>query len=131
MRKSAKVRDYMSKRLITLDPAMPILQAIQILLGAGISGAPVIDRHGRLVGILSKKDCLKVAFNASYHQDLGGTVREYMSRDPETIDAEADILHAAERFLAGPYRRFPVVFDGQTVGVIARHDVLRALADLW
>jgi CBS domain-containing protein len=121
----------MSSRLVTLDPAMPIHQAIRILLKNGISGAPVIDVHGRLIGILSKKDCLKVAFNASYHQDLGGAVLEYMTHDPETIDAEADILQAAERFLAGPYRRFPVMADGQTVGLISRHDVLRALADLW
>jgi CBS domain-containing protein len=131
MNKSARVRDYMSSRLVTLDPAMPIHRAIGILLKNGISGAPVIDVHGRLVGILSKKDCLKVAFNASYHQDLGGTVLEYMTHDPETIDAEADILQATERFLAGPYRRFPVMADGQTVGLISRHDVLRALADLW
>jgi CBS domain-containing protein len=54
-----------------------------------------------------------------------------MTHDPETIDAEADILQAAERFLSGPYRRFPVVADGQTIGLISRHDVLRALADLW
>jgi CBS domain-containing protein len=131
MSKSAKVRNYMSSRLVTLDPAMPIHQAIGILLKNGISGAPVIDVHGRLIGILSKKDCLKVAFNASYHQDLGGAVFDYMTHDPETIDAEADILQAAERFLAGPYRRFPVMADGQTVGLISRHDVLRALADLW
>ena len=131
MRKSAKVRDYMTSRLITLDPAMPMLTAIRTLLDNGVSGAPVIDANGRLVGILSKKDCLRVAFRASYHQDLGGTVREYMSPDPETIDVEADILNAAERFLAGPYRRLPVTADGQTVGIISRQDVLRALADLW
>jgi len=121
----------MSSRLITLDPTTPMLTAIGTLLRNNISGAPVLDPNGRLVGILSKKDCLRVAFRASYHQDLGGTVAEYMSPDPETIDAEADILHAAERFLAGPYRRLPVTADGQTVGVISRQDVLRALADLW
>ncbi len=131
MRKPAKVRDYMSKRLLAFDPAMSIPQAIDVLLKNRISGAPVIDARGQLVGILSKKDCLKVAFSASYHQDLGGMVRDYMTPDPETIDAEADILQAAERFLAGPYRRFPVIAEGQTIGVIARQDVLRALADLW
>lgn len=132
MKKSATVRDYMSPRLVSLHPGMAIYAAIGILLEYRISGAPVIDPHGRLVGILSKKDCLKVAFNASYHQDLGGTVVEYMTPDPETIDADADVLKAAERFLAGPYRRFPVTAaDGQTIGVIARQDVLRALADLW
>ena len=54
MSKSAKVRDYMSSRLVSLEPAMPIHQAIGVLLKNGISGAPVIDPHGRLIGILSK-----------------------------------------------------------------------------
>jgi len=121
----------MSSELVALEPTMPIHQAIEILLRSGISGAPVIGKDGSLIGILSKKDCLKVAFDASYHQDFGGTVLDYMTHNPETIDADATILEAAERFLSGPYRRFPVMAEGQAVGVIARHDVLRALIDLW
>lgn len=131
MSRSATVRDYMTARLITLTPGMEVQRAINLLLKHRISGAPVLDGEGRLVGILSKKDCLKVAFRASYHKEWGGPVSDYMSREVETVDAETDIIQIAERFLAGPYRRFPVMSNNQVVGQISRHDVLKALADLW
>lgn len=131
MTRSATARDYMSHRLVTLTPDTDIHHAIKLLLKNRISGAPVIDERGELIGILSKKDCLKVAFRASYHKEWGGKVSEYMSENVETVDAETDVVEVAERFLKGPYRRFPVTSGGRLVGQISRHDVLRALDDLW
>ena len=96
-----------------------------------ISGAPVLDDGGAVVGILSKKDCLKVAFGASYHMEWGGKVAEFMSTDVQSVAADTDIVEVAELFLASRFRRFPVMRDGALVGVITRHDVLRALEDLW
>lgn len=127
----ATARDYMSVKLVTFTPDMEIHRAINALLKHRISGAPVIDAEGRLVGIISKKDCLRIAFSASYHKDLGGRVLEYMSRDVETVEADTDIVEVAERFLKGPYRRFPVMTNNRLVGQISRHDVLRALEELW
>jgi CBS domain-containing protein len=131
MSKSATAADYMSSKLITLAPDMDIHGAMRLLLSNRISGAPVIDAEGNLVGILSKKDCLKVAFNASYHQEWGGRVSEYMSREVQTVEAETDVVEVAERFLKGPFRRFPVMSGNRLVGQISRHDVLRALEELW
>ena len=131
MNKTAKARDYMSTRLITLTPETDIHRAIKLLLKHRISGAPVVDEDGRLIGVLSKKDCFKVAFTASYHKQWGGPVSEYMTGDPETIDADTDIIEVAEKFLNGPYRRFPVMSRNRLVGQISRCDVLRALEDLW
>ena len=131
MSPSRTARDYMSARLVTLSPETDIHRAMKILLKNRISGAPVLDEHGNLVGILSKKDCLKVAFNASYHKEWGGRVSEYMSRDVKTVDAGTDIVEVAEIFLKGPYRRFPVLSNDRLVGQISRHDVLRALDELW
>jgi CBS domain-containing protein len=131
MNKTAKARDYMSSRLITLTPETDIHRAIKLLLKHRISGAPVVDEDGRLIGVLSKKDCFKVAFTASYHEQWGGPVSEYMSRDPETVDADTDIIEVAEKLLNGPYRRFPVMSRNRLVGQISRCDVLRALEDLW
>ncbi len=121
----------MSTRLVTFNPEMEIHRAMKLLLKHRISGAPVIDREGNLVGILSKKDCLKVVFSATYHHDWGGKVYDYMSRDVQTVDAETEIFEVAEQFLKGPYRRFPVTSGGRLVGLISRHDVLRALEELW
>jgi len=124
-------RDYMAIKLMTLTPETGINQAMRLLLDNRLSGAPVVDGEGKLVGVLSKKDCLKVAFSASYHRDWGGPVSDYMSHDVQTVEADMDIVAVAEIFLKGPYRRFPVMENGRLVGQISRHDVLRALDELW
>jgi len=126
-----RVRDYMATKLVTLSPEMEILHAMQVLLDKRISGAPVVDKTGALVGVLSKKDCLKAALNAAYFQEWGNPVAGYMSAEVETLAADMDLVTAAERFLASHYRRFPVVTDGRLVGQISRADVLRALIANW
>lgn len=131
MLKSVKVRDYMAANLVTLSPDMEILDAIHSLVEKRISGAPVVDEHGNLVGVLSEMDCMRVALNAGYHEEYGGHVEEYMSRDVRTVEADASILELAQRFIDGPYRRFPVVESNRLVGQISRRDVLRALEFLW
>lgn len=125
------VDDYMSRRLITFSPDDDIHTAVQTLLDERISGAPVVDEQGLLVAILSKKDCLKVVYNASYHQDWSGRVRDYMTVNVETISSGTDIVSAADRFLHSSFRRFPILSNGRMIGLLCRHDVLRALEDLW
>lgn len=126
-----RVSDYMAQRLTTLSPDMNIIEAMKILLDGTLSGAPVIDEKGRLIGILTKKDCLKVAFSASYHQEWGGSVADFMTADVVTIDADTEIVSAAQRFRDGPYRLFPVLKGDRLAGMISRHDILKALIEQW
>lgn len=125
------VADYMAKDLLTLFPEMEINHAMGILLEKKYSGAPVVDGAMKLVGVLSKKDCLRAALNASYHQDWGGSVADHMSTDVETLDGDLDIVQAVEWLLKSNYRRFPVMRDGRLVGQISRADMLRAMAEQW
>ena len=81
--------------------------------------------------MLSKKDCLRAALNGAYYQEWGGQVAAYMSAHPETLDADLDLVTAAEWFLNSDYRRFPVLRGGKLVGQISRADILRALLDNW
>ncbi|MBC8338904.1 MAG: CBS domain-containing protein [Alphaproteobacteria bacterium] len=127
----ATVRDYMTRRLTTFTPGMDIHQAIKLLLNKRVSGGPVLNETGAIVGVLSIKDCLQIAFDSSYHQQPGGTVEEFMSETVETIDAGTDIVEAADIFLKSPYRRFPVIEGRTLVGQISRYDILRALKNLW
>ncbi|RVT82190.1 CBS domain-containing protein [Rhodobacteraceae bacterium CCMM004] len=127
----SRVRDHMARNLVTLSPEMPLLDAMKTLLDRRISGAPVVEAGGRLVGVLSKKDCLRAALHASYHRDWGGVVADRMSRDVETLEPDLAIVSAAERFIDSNYRRFPVVDAGRLVGQISRADVLAALAAHW
>jgi CBS domain-containing protein len=126
-----KVRDYMSRELVVFTPEMDLHRAIKLLLQHYISGAPVLDDQGRLVGILTKRDCLEVAFGASYHQEWAGPVSRYMSTNVETVDADADLVEVADLFRKRRFRRFPVMSGSRVVGIIARHDILRGLDELW
>ena len=126
-----RIADYMATRLVTLQPGIEINHAVKLLLDGRISGAPVVDDKGRLVGVLSKKDCLKAALNSSYYQEWGGTVADYMATEIETLEADMDLVQAAERFLASHFRRFPVMRDGRLAGQISRADVLRGLIENW
>lgn len=125
--KSIMVRDYMTRRIVSLDQDMEIMAATHLLVENDISGAPVLDSHGRLAGILTERDCMKVALHSGYHDVPYGLVRDYMSPNPETIDPDQSVLTLAEKFVQGPYRRYPVLDNGRLVGIISRRDVLRAI----
>ncbi|WP_417408227.1 CBS domain-containing protein [Hoeflea sp.] len=126
-----RIKTYMTRELITLTPDMEINRAMNLLIDNRISGAPVLDATGNLVGMLSQKDCLKAALHATYYREWGDTVAGYMSGPPEVLDAELDLVEAAEAFLASSFRRFPVLSEGRLVGQISRSDLLRALAGNW
>ena len=125
------VRDHMTTKVVSFTADTDIHKAIRVLLKKHLSGAPVLDEDGRLVGLLSKKDCLRIAFSARYHRQWAGRVAEYMRTEVETVPPDMDIVAAAELFLERAYRRFPVVEGNRLVGIISRHDVLKALADSW
>lgn len=127
MLKSIKVRDCMTRHLVTFRSDTDLFLAIDRLLEHRISGAPVVDSQGHLIGMISDGDCLRGVLAGACHEAAGGSVSGYMSTQVETISPEADIIDACQRFLRGGRRRFPVVEEGVLVGQISRRDVLRAV----
>lgn len=128
--RSATVKDYMSGKLVTFRPDTDVLDAIHELVKHGISGAPVIDDTGNLVGMLSEFDCMKVVLTAGYHGDPGGPVSDLMATDVKTVKAEVSIVDMADVFMKSGLRRYPVISGNRLVGQISRRDVLRALTEL-
>lgn len=131
MNRSMLIQDYMKKDFLTLDPEMDVLRAAQLLLKANISGAPVLDGYGRLVGILTERDFMQVALQGFYHGEPGGLVKKHMSLEPQYVSPDENILTVAEMFIQGRFQRYPVIDNGRLVGVIARRDVMRALAEYY
>lgn len=129
--RSARVRDYMATRLVLLDPDMEIVRATHLLIRNDISGAPVVDQDGRLVGILTERDCMRVAVEAEYHAMPGGLVQDVMSTDPQFVSPEDNVFQLARRFIDHKYRRYPVVEHDRVVGLISRRDVMRALGQFY
>jgi CBS domain-containing protein len=128
--KSIQVKDYMSGSLISFSPDTDVRDAIHELVKHRVAGAPVVDNHGTLVGMLSEFDCLNVILKAAYHEQPGGPVSEFMTTEVDTVDASMSIIDLAELFAASGYRRYPVMKDNMLVGQISRRDVLRALEAL-
>ena len=124
------IKEFMAKQLITFQSDTPIETAMESFLENKISGAPVLDDQGNLVGVLSEKDCMKTLFESSYYNNLGGFVKEYMSTDLKTINIHDTLSNVADEFIKSRFRRFPVMGGDKLVGQISRRDILRAIVKL-
>lgn len=130
MLRSVKVQDYMTTHLITFKPDTELFEAIKIFSQHNISGAPVINDRGEMVGLLSESDCLKGILSYTYHEEEhGGVVGDFMTQNVETVNDDADIVSVAENFIKDRRRRFPVLREGKLVGQISRKDILRAVKE--
>ena len=125
------VKDYMTTKLININENQPVYDAIKILLSNRISGAPVVNEAGKLVGVLSEKDCLRIFANGSFHNLPSSNVEDYMSKIVTTINPETDVFTAADIFLKHTFRRLPVIDGDNLIGIISRRDILKAVQDAF
>ena len=123
-------RDIMKTRLVTLQPKMDVFKAIKLLVKKKISGAPVVDDAGHLLGVFSEKCSMQVLIDAAYDGLPTNQVNAFMKTDPQTTTEDARLLSIANFFLISPWRRLPVLRDGILVGQISRRDVIAAAEKL-
>ncbi len=131
--KYSPVTDYMAKDVFTFHPDQNVQEAIDLMLEKRISGGPVLNDSGELVGMLSEKDCLRIIIDSAYHNQPNheGKVKNYMSRNVKTMDIDKDIFDVANEFLTTHFRRFPVIDSkGVLKGQISRRDIMKAARDL-
>lgn len=129
------VKDYMTprKQLFVFNPDEPVGKVVATFLRRNISGGPVVDNEGNLVGVISEGDCLKEVVKGKYSNspNHAGIVADHMVQKLITISPDIGILQAAQQFLSTRVRRFPVVdSEGEFVGMISQRDVLRAVEKL-
>ena len=125
--KDMRVSDIMVTKPVVFTSDTDLLDAVCTLVDRHITGAPVVDARGNLIGLLTERDFLKAALVAGYHGERGGCVGDYMSRDVEAVNADDSLLDVATRFIETKRRRYPVIKDNRVVGVVVRRDVLRAV----
>lgn len=120
--------EIMSRRVLALSPTAPVEEAAHTLLRRGYSGAPVTDEAGKVQGVFSEADSVRVLSQAVYEGWPGGTVAGHMTTELDTVRPDADLPQVASRFVESKHRRLLVVDDDNTVvGIITRSDLLRAL----
>jgi CBS domain-containing protein len=132
-----RVRDVMSPNPLVLHDDMPVKTAALLLFHYGVAGAPVRNDVGGLVGVLSEADLLDTeaplryglsrAAEASRRRKLARTVGDACTRPAIEVTPSATVPHAAELMRDHSVARLIVVDDSDIVGVVSRHDVLKAL----
>jgi len=145
-----RAADVMTTDVITVDPETTVQALATLLAERGISGAPVIDASGRLVGIISEGDLLHRAeigtarrhrerrrswwldhfasdLARDYIKSHGRTVKDIMTRDVVTVTEDADLGDVAALLEAKRIKRVPVMREGKIVGIISRANIVRAL----
>ncbi len=118
------VKDIMTREIVTISPEASIREATDLLLQRHVSGLPVVDGAGKLVGILTEFALLAIAYDSHVSEEL---VSQHMTSDVLTVNVNDPINKIADTFIVHRVRRLPVTEDGRLVGLVARRDVLRAL----
>ncbi len=126
------VKDYMTKKLTTFRPDQSILEVMELFAKNRISGGPVLDDNGFLVGIISEADCMKQISESRYFNQpiLDKSVERYMTKNVETIPHDISIFDAAGIFDKHNRRRLPVMKNDLLVGQISRKDIVIAALKL-
>ena len=128
-----KVSELMQTEVQTVRPDAVVNDAVVSLAESHITGLPVVDGRGHLVGVISTTDILaseeEVEDQAAREELFEGTlVRDLMTPRPLTIAPDATVKEAAQEMLYGDVHRLFVVDGGRIVGVISTTDIVRAVA---
>lgn len=146
-----QVREIMTKELIRLKPEDSAHDALNLLFQKEISGLPVIDEAGKLLGMFTEKDILKQIL-PSYVEKVGRfiytedpkyikkklqdlmamKVSQLMRKEVVTVSEETSLVEIARIMLTQKIRRIPILAaDGQVSGIVSRGDIVKALADKY
>lgn len=128
-----KVIDIMESEVRATTVDAVVADAITTIADSHVSGLPVVDGHGTLVGVISTSDILSAiaeteSADARERFFADTQVEEIMSRQPMTIEPDATLKDAAERMLYLDVHRLFVVEEKKLVGVVSQTDVARTVA---
>lgn len=149
---SQTVTDFMTSNPITVTPTTPLKDALQILVREKISGLPVVDEAGKLIGVISDSDLMwqetgaetppyimfldgliflknPARYEKELHKALGQTVKEVMSDKPISTTRDRLLREAAQLMHDKHVRRLPVVDEeNKVIGILSQGDIIRAMA---
>ncbi len=123
------VQDYMSRRPPTVEPGSTLDHAVRLMARHGVEALPVVDAVGRIAGLISASD-VATALGSSPAPAGSLNVAGAMTRDPVTVPVGRRIHDALGLFARFRAAALPVTERGKLVGLLTRHDVMRAFSDL-
>jgi CBS domain-containing protein len=127
-----KVADIMQTAVRTVPSDTPVSEVVVSLADARVSGLPVVDTRGKVVGVVSTTDLIAAQAetqSAQGRQILEQTsVQDLMTRKPLTIESGTELREAARHMLYADVRRLLVEDEGALVGVVSQTDIVHAVA---
>jgi CBS domain-containing protein len=145
-----KAEDVMTRDVISIAPDATVLQAARLMLQHHISGLPVVDKAGKLVGVLSEGDFLRRRetetehrrsrwleflmgpgrMAAEYSHSHGSKVAEVMTTEVQTVDELTALEDIVDLMEHKRIKRVPVVCGGQLVGIVTRSNLMHAMVSM-
>lgn len=145
-----KARDVMTRNVVSIDPDATVLQAARLMLQHRISGLPVIDADGTLVGVLSEGDFLRRReteterrrsrwleflmgpgrIAAEYSHTHGSKVGEVMTQDVRTADEDSALEDIVEMMERHRIKRVPIMRGGKVAGIVTRSNLMHAMVSM-
>lgn len=147
-----RAKEIMTKNPITFTPDMPVKEAAKILAEKDIGGAPVLDKDGRLIGIVSESDLIIQdvrlrfptyieifdgylyspisfsRFEEEFRKAVGAKIGDVMTVDVITVDEDVTIEDIATLMTEKDIGRIPVMSGDRVVGIITKGDIVRAIS---
>lgn len=117
-----RARDIMTHEVITIGPDASIQDAARLLSRYNISGVPVVNGDGQMIGIITEADLLAKE---------GKTVADIMSARVTTAQEDTPVEMIAQILTSNRFKRVPVVRDEKVVGIVSRADIVRMMASRW
>ena len=118
-------RNHMSTELLTVDPSAAVTEVAKRMVAKDV-GAVLVFEEGAICGILTERDVLRAVADGI---DDATLVRDRMTANPETLDADDTTEHAAVLMIHGGFRHLPVVEQGEVVGVLSIRDLMRVVLE--
>ena len=145
-----QAQDVMTTKVVTVRPNTPIREVAKLMIDCRVSGLPVVDDSGRLMGMVTDGDLYRraeLATDKQRHSWLeifglysgepndyvaahGRTVSDVMTTDVVGVAPETSLRQIADLFETRRFRRVPVILDGMVVGIVSRANLVQALASL-
>ena len=150
-----KIKEFMTKKVVAVHKEMTVKEFVRFVEEHKITGAPVADESGKVIGIVSTTDVIKrshyvtkdmahcedsyevdpssgiVEVHKYYTEELFETqIGELMTQDVITLAPEDDLMDAAELFVKTPIHRILIMDGGKIVGIISTRDTIKAMASI-
>lgn len=122
-----KASKIMTTDVVTVSPDTTVLDAIRLLVDKKISGLPVVDDSGTLVGIISEKDLLRLLYEV---QAKNTPVSKFMTTNVVVFDENDELYDICECLIKNHFRRVPITSEGKLIGIISRPDIIEFILSL-